>query len=118
MKKVFLIMAVLISLATFAFVGGDQNQNRYDGEKGEGPTVQQRISNPTLDAFQVRQLDEAQKETIYSIYEEEKVARDVYITLGAIYTDEKTFANIQLAEQTHMAAVRNLCVNTTAPFFW
>jgi hypothetical protein len=110
MKKSFLIMVALISLSTFAFAGGDQNQNQYDGAKGEGPTVQQRISNLTIDVLQARQLDEAQIATIYSIYEEEKVARDVYITLGAKYPGEKTFANIQLSEQTHMDAVRNLCL--------
>ena len=110
MKKSFLIMIALIFLTTFAFAGGDQNQNRYDGEIGAGPTQQQRIANPNNDALQISQFDETQKERIYSIYEEEKVARDVYITLGGLYPEENTFANIQLSEQTHMDAVRNLCV--------
>ena len=87
MKKSFLIMVVLLSLATLAFAGAGQNQNRSDG------------------------LDADQKATIYSVYEEEKVARDVYKTLGDLYPEENTFANIQLSEQTHMDAVRNLCVN-------
>jgi len=95
---------------TFAFAGGDQNQNRHDGELGEGATQQQRIANPNIDALQVTQLDVPLKELIYSIYEEEKVARDVYITLGELYPDENTFANIQLSEQNHMDAVRKLCV--------
>jgi len=109
-KKPFLIVAALVSFTTFAFAGGDQNKNRHDGEKGQGPTQQERIANPNKDTIQVRQLDEYQKEIIYSIYEEEKVARDVYKTLGGKYPDENTFANIQLSEQTHMDAVRNLCV--------
>jgi len=110
MKKSLLIMLASIFFTTFAFAGGDQNQNRYDGVIGEGPTQQRRIAEPNKDALQVSQLDESQKNIIYSIYEEEKVARDVYITLGEIYPEENTFANIQLAEQTHMDAVRNLCV--------
>jgi len=103
-------MVALIFFTTFAFAGGDQNQNRHDGELGEGPTQQGRIANPNIDALQVGQLDAALKDLIYSIYEEEKVARDVYITLGELYPDENTFANIQLSEQNHMDAVRKLCV--------
>jgi hypothetical protein len=110
MKKYFLIVVAFISLTEFAFAGGDQNQIRYDGEIGEGPTKQERNANLTLDSLKVTQLDENQKLIIYSIYEEEKVARDVYITLGNLYPSENTFANIQLSEQTHMDAVRNLCV--------
>ena len=110
MKKSFLIMVALMSFTTFAFAGGDQNQNRHDGELGEGPTQQGRIANPNIDALQVGQLDAALKDLIYSIYEEEKVARDVYITLGKLYPDENTFANIQLSEQSHMDAVEKLCV--------
>jgi hypothetical protein len=109
-KKTFLIVAALVSFTAFAFAGGDQNQNQYDGEKGQGPTYQYRIDTPNKDTLQVRQITEEQKAIIYGIYEEEKVARDVYITLGKIYTEENTFANIQLAEQTHMDAVRKLCV--------
>ena len=109
MKKSFLITVALIFLSTFAFAGGDQNQNRHDGELGEGPTSQVRIDTPKQDALQVRQLTEEQKTIIYEIYEEEKLARDVYRMLGDTYPEENTFANIQLSEQTHMDAVRNLC---------
>jgi hypothetical protein len=109
MKKSFLIMVALVSFTTFAFAGGDQNQNRHDGELGEGPTNQVRIDNPNQDALQVTQLTPEQKDIIYEIYEEEKLARDVYRTLGETYLEENTFAYIQLSEQTHMDAVRNLC---------
>ena len=102
-------MVALVSFTTFAFAGGDQNQNRHDGELGEGPTNQVRIDNPDQDALQVRQLTEEQKAIIYESYEEEKLARDVYRTLGDMYPEENTFTNIQLSEQIHMDAVRNLC---------
>ncbi len=55
-------------------------------------------------------LTNEQKDHLLFIYQEEKVARDVYITLGKVYPSENTFANIQLSEQRHMDAARNLCV--------
>jgi hypothetical protein len=54
-------------------------------------------------------LTDAQKDSLFFIYQEEKVARDVYITLGNIYPNENTFASIQLSEQRHIDAARGLC---------
>jgi hypothetical protein len=54
-------------------------------------------------------MTEEQKDMLFFIYQEEKVARDVYITLGNIYTDETTFASIQLSEQRHIDSARGLC---------
>ena len=102
-------MVALVSFTTFAFAGGDQNQNRHDGAIGQGFIQQEREANPNKDAQKVIQLTEEQKAIIYEIYEEEKLARDVYRTLGDVYPEENTFANIQLSEQIHMDAVENLC---------
>lgn len=54
-------------------------------------------------------LSDEQKETIFYMYQEEKVARDIYITLGEVYPDENTFASIQLSEQRHINSVEELC---------
>lgn len=54
-------------------------------------------------------LTEEQKDTLFFIYEGEKVARDVYITLGKIHKDENTFALMQVAEQRHIDCARDLC---------
>lgn len=54
-------------------------------------------------------LTEEQKDTLFFIFQEEKVARDVYITLGRIYTDESTFAQIQISEQEHISSAQVLC---------
>jgi len=54
-------------------------------------------------------LTEEQKDTLFFIFQEEKVARDVYITLGKLYPEESTFANIQLSEQEHILSVQVLC---------
>ncbi len=56
-------------------------------------------------------LTEEQKDRLFFIYQEEKVARDVYIYLGELYPDESTFASIQLSEQRHMDAAQKLCIN-------
>ncbi len=58
---------------------------------------------------QVSTLTEEQKDTLFFIFQEEKVARDVYITLGKLYPEESTFANIQLSEQEHILSAQVLC---------
>lgn len=57
----------------------------------------------------IKTLTETQKKELFFIYEEEKMARDVYITLGELYPNENTFASIQLSEQRHMDAAEELC---------
>lgn len=54
-------------------------------------------------------MTEEQKDMLFFIYQEEKVARDVYSTLGKLYTDENTFASIQISEQRHIDSARGLC---------
>ena len=54
-------------------------------------------------------LTEHQLDELYFIYQEEKLARDVYITLGEMYPAENTFASIQLSEQRHIDAAQGLC---------
>jgi len=56
------------------------------------------------------ELTDAQKASLLFMYQEEKVARDVYITLGMKYPTVKTFSNIELSEQTHTDSVEKLCV--------
>jgi hypothetical protein len=108
-KKIFVVLVALVTFATYAFAEGDKNQKRLDGEISQGDTQQERITNPNNGVLPLAQLDEEQKATIYAIYEEEKLARDVYRTLGNVYPEENTFANIQFSEQAHMDAVKNLC---------
>ena len=54
-------------------------------------------------------LTKEQKDTLFFIFQEEKVARDVYITLGKQYSDESTFALIQTSEQEHILSAQVLC---------
>ncbi len=55
------------------------------------------------------ELTQEQKDTLLFIYQEEKVARDAYITLGELYPEQSTFANIQLSEQEHIDSAQMLC---------
>ena len=54
-------------------------------------------------------LTEEQKDMLFYIFQEEKVARDVYITLGRLYPNESTFADIQISEQEHILSAQVLC---------
>ncbi len=54
-------------------------------------------------------LTDEQKDMLLFIYQGEKVARDVYITLGKIHKDESTFALMQFEEQRHLDCARELC---------
>lgn len=59
---------------------------------------------------EVSALTEEQKDRLFFIYQEEKVARDVYIYLSKLYALESTFASIQLSEQRHIDAAEELCL--------
>lgn len=63
----------------------------------------------TTDTKTVSLTDE-QKYTLLYMYQEEKVARDVYYYLGNLYPDENTFAYIQISEQRHMDSCEKLCI--------
>ncbi|MFC2074566.1 DUF2202 domain-containing protein, partial [Campylobacterota bacterium] len=75
------------------------------GGKGGGGTSSTALTSEQLD-------------TLVFIYQEEKVARDTYITLGNLYPNQGTFASIQLSEQTHIDKAEGLCdtygANTSA----
>ncbi len=67
------------------------------GGKGGGGTS----TTPTM--------TQDQKDTLLFIYQEEKVARDTYITLGNLFPNEGTFQSIQGSEQQHMDKAQGLC---------
>jgi hypothetical protein len=54
-------------------------------------------------------MTQEQKDTLLFIYQEEKVARDTYITLGNLFPEERTFQSIQGSEQKHMDSAQGLC---------
>ncbi len=54
-------------------------------------------------------LTEEQKDMLFFIYQEEKMARDVYVRLGQMYTNEPTFGSMQITEQSHLDCARRVC---------
>jgi hypothetical protein len=56
---------------------------------------------PEFKAGQVGTLDAVEETHLIFMREEEKLARDVYITLGKLYRDLKVFTRIDDAEQKH-----------------
>ena len=54
-------------------------------------------------------LTEEQKDMLFFIYQGEKAARDIYITLNKIHKNESTFALMKFAEQRHVDCTRELC---------
>ncbi len=54
-------------------------------------------------------LSEAEIKSLLFVREEEKLARDVYLTLNKIWSSSvKVFSNILISEQTHIDSVKNL----------
>ncbi|TNF43178.1 MAG: DUF2202 domain-containing protein [Epsilonproteobacteria bacterium] len=92
-RRNFLSKMLVTSLSGVALLSGSAYAKGGKGRK----------SNSTPE------MTDEQKDMLFFIYQEEKVARDVYITLGNIYTDENTFASIQLSEQRHIDSARGLC---------
>jgi len=62
----------------------------------------------------ISQLTQQQKDDLVYMYEEEKLARDVYITLGKKW-GSRVFLNIQKSEQNHMNAIKNLLDKYSIP---
>jgi len=87
-KKIAVASLTVALLATSAVAG--------KGNRGGGNTTSSTMT-------------EEQKDTLLFIYQEEKVARDTYITLGNQYPNQKVFGNIQGSEQKHMDSAQTLC---------
>ena len=72
-----------------------------------GPLVADDVTEPvyvTDDA----ELDFNEQTHLEFMCEEEKLARDVYITLGSLHTDSPVFGNIDDSEEQHKSAVAGM----------
>ncbi len=87
-KKIILLGLGVALLATASFATGNKNNQV---------------------SITVDNLSEEQKDTLLFIYQEEKVARDVYIVLGEYYPNQNVYQNIQVSEQEHMDSAQELC---------
>lgn len=93
-RRGFLSKMLVMGAGSVAFLTSSAYARGKGGRKGKGGATN---------------LTEEQKGKLFYIYQEEKVARDVYTTLGEEYDDENTFASIKLSEQRHIDAARGLC---------
>ncbi len=65
---------------------------------------------------QAATLDLGEETHLVFMREEEKLARDVYLTLSAVYPDEQEFSNIaEGSEQTHTDTVRDMLAKYDIP---
>jgi len=100
MKKTVLFTAVAALLATgvLSARGGHFGHGHHRGWGYPGSGVTTPI---------VSELTQKQKDDLIFMYQEEKMARDVYITLGNKW-GARVFLNIQKSEQIHMNAIKAL----------
>ncbi len=93
MKNLNLLIAILVlSLSSHAYAGSNKGQFSQDNGNRN---------------MQMQQLLTVEQESLLYMREEEKLARDVYLTLDE-YFDTNIFTNIAAAEQRHMDRIKRL----------
>jgi hypothetical protein len=107
---------VSIILSTALLAGNQYGQNGTNGtqqhsSENNSSTEMCLDENVTsiADTYPLYTLTQEQEDGLVFMYQEEKVARDVYLTLSDLYSNN-TFTNIAKAEQKHMDAVKSLLV--------
>lgn len=78
----------------------------YDGVN-QGLSEDHLYAATPLALIPAGELDQAETDALLFMWEEEKMARDVYTALAAVWT-KPLFNNIAASEQTHMDAVQEL----------
>lgn len=121
------IVAVLAALVTGGAIGSmapigerqsgeryENNQSRversanYQPDNGMYMQSEDFVSmRPYIASSPVENLDTSEREDLIYMREEEKLARDVYTTLGEKW-NQQIFFNIANSEQTHTEAIRDL----------
>ncbi len=91
LKKIVIIGLMAVFLATSSLAAGKGAQKTTDTSSSSSALTQE------------------QKDILLFIYQEEKVARDTYMTLGNYYPNQNVYQNIQDSEQKHMDSAQSLC---------
>ena len=109
MKKKMLAVALCAGLiSTFAMARGGHHSSNH------GQNQNSTYLGSVVSSTPIADLTQEQKDDLVFMYQEEKVARDVYKTLGDIW-GESVFFNIQNAEQKHMDAIKTLLDKYSIP---
>lgn len=106
MKTEIILPAMLLMVALF--ISGCNNESNILSPNGQ-TTLQKSIDNSSILVEAGFDLSQEEIDGIIHMRLEEKLARDVYTTLGNTW-NYKVFLNIRTAEQTHMEAVKRLLV--------
>lgn len=101
MKRLKNIIILLMLALSFSGELLARNGNGNGNRNGSGQRGGQ------INDLPATELTEKQFESLVFMLEEEKLARDVYITLYKKY-NHRTFNNISKSEQKHMNAIKNL----------
>jgi hypothetical protein len=116
-KKALFVAALIGLLAAQVMAQGNGNRGQDMGRRGQGEYVGSRGAgsgggfnggmNALVSSLPHEELSEAETKGLLQMREEEKLARDVYLTL---YQDwnHQIFQNIARSEQRHMEAVKAL----------
>jgi hypothetical protein len=105
-----MIMVFLIaSISTTAWAGKGNGRGCCGGGNGQGQSKNcgQGNGSASFQNLPLEDLSSAEEKSLVLMREEEKLARDVYLTLDKQYNNQ-VFANIAQAEQRHMDRVGNL----------
>lgn len=106
MKTRTILPAMFLLIALFLF--GCNNESAILSPEGQ-TTLQKSVDNSLIPVEAGFDLSQEEIDGLIHMRLEEKLARDVYTTLGNTWS-YKIFLNIKTAEQTHMDAVKRLLV--------
>ncbi len=112
MRKLKIILTIMLSLGMLMFAGnsfaggfGRGNGNMNSGTKGIGSGGMN--CTDLVSQYPYQDLSDEESAGLLKMREEEKLARDVYITLYNQW-NHRIFKNIANSEQRHMDAVKSL----------
>ena len=108
MLKQTLITSTLVAILSLSLMAQEHGHGKrnHDNRNQEQSSSHENRGN-LLNSIEIGELTDAQKDGLSFIIEEEKVARDVYLTLSKTW-NERIFKNIAKAEQRHMDALIEL----------
>ncbi len=91
----------MVMVVTFLVAGMADARGPWGRGQGQGAGRQGGACQTSLASLPVEDLSDIEKNSLVLMRQEEKLARDVYLTLGEKY-DLPVFTNIPRAEQRHM----------------
>lgn len=100
-------LTALVLVLSFVFIGCNNESNILSTD--EPISLQKSIDNSLVTTEAGYDLSQEEIDGLIHMRLEEKLARDVYTTLGNTW-NYKVFLNIKVSEQAHMEAVKRLLV--------